>query len=97
MTAYLEVAPVSKDEKRDLRYYAGAVVCAKLAKKSHPSPSEVAALVKQCVVQIDADILEFCADMAISVYKKLGATDKIAKSAAMRTDFLKELEGHFGI
>jgi hypothetical protein len=95
--AYLEVEAVSKDEKRDLRYYVGTIVCSKLSQKSHPSISEIAALVSVCVLPIDPTILEFCADTAITVYKKMGATDKIAKSVTMRTEMLNMLEGHFGV
>jgi len=97
VAAYLEIEAVSKDEKRDLRYYVGAIVCSRLAHKSRPSIPEIAALVSICVLPIDQQILEFCTDAAITVYKKLGATDKIAKSVNMRTEMLNMLEGNFGV
>ena len=97
VAAYLEQEAVTKDEKRDLRYYVGAIVCSKLALKSHPTSSEIAVLAKSCVLPIDPTTLEFCTDVAITVYKKLGATDKVAKSVNMRTEMLSALEGHFGV
>jgi hypothetical protein len=49
------------------------------------------------VLPIDPQILEFCTDVAITVYKKLGANDKVAKSVAMRNELLSALESQFGI
>ncbi len=96
VASYFEAEALTKDEKRDLRYYVGTIVCAVLANKSHPSISEIAALAKICVLPIDPTILESCADLAISAYKKLGATDKVAKSVSMRTETLRLLEQRLG-
>jgi hypothetical protein len=97
VTSYMEQEAVTSDEKRDLHYYVGAIVCSLLASKSHPTPPEIAGLAKTCVVPIDIPTLETAADIAITAYKKLGATDKVAKSVSMRTEMIAMLEAKVGV
>jgi hypothetical protein len=41
--------------------------------------------------------METAADMAIVAYKKLGATDKVAKSVPMRIEMVSMLEAKLGV
>jgi hypothetical protein len=97
VAAYMEEEALTRDEKRDLRFYIGTILCSLLANKSHPTSQEISGMAKTCVVPISTPLLETAADMAITVYKKQGATDKAAKSVAMRTEIISMLEKKLGV
>ncbi|HEY7533588.1 MAG TPA: AIPR family protein, partial [Nitrospiraceae bacterium] len=77
------------DVRRNLQYYAVMATACLLAKKAGPGVSEVAALLPVIQTGIGEGLLEEGWTMAYSIYRDLGATDKVSKG----TELAERLRG----
>ena len=93
--AHLAASTLTKDHKRDVRYYALMLVMARLAKKAVPSPAEVAGTIAICAAPVDKALLASAVEDALKEYKKLGGTDKVAKGATLTKKLVAKLAKEF--
>ena len=91
---YLEKGQLTRDEKRDIRYYVTMFAACELTKTSHPDVNAIASLVSVCNKPIDVAILSRCQEAALKVYHQMGSDNKAAKSPEMEAktiDMVKSL------
>lgn len=89
---FLEESQLSKDVRRDIRYYVGMLLTCKLLNVAKPKPEEIASLVKQYAVSLEPKVLQAVCDEALSEYKRLGANDKVAKGPELRKSLIDSLK-----
>lgn len=93
----LEKSKLTKEEKRDLRYYVDMLTCCTTLKAAKPVPKEIVGLLKRCtdgslVKEIDSAISE-----ALKKYKQLGGSDKVAKGPEMTGRLIEDLSDKFPV
>lgn len=92
---YLKSSPsMSRDHRRDLRYYVDVWATCMLSNKSQPTASDVAACVSG-ISTLSNDSLHLMGDQILSLYNKLGGSDKVAKGPELRKEVLAELSKLF--
>ena len=79
---YLKTQALESDEIRDIRYYVSMLV-GKQWNIASRSPEVIANAIAAVVKPISVAILKTATDQAMKAYKKLGATDVVAKSSEM--------------
>ncbi|MHB8539453.1 MAG: AIPR family protein [Candidatus Acidiferrales bacterium] len=85
---FLQAQALQSDEVRDIRYYVSMLVGTEWNLASR-SPDSIAKAITAVVKPISVTNLDKATDKARQVYKNLGATDVIAKSAEMTKQVLE--------
>lgn len=70
---------LTKDEKRNIRYYVDYLLACELTKKQTPNESDLAKILSLCVAGISNEMLQKATEKVLDLYKSLGGTDKVAK------------------
>ncbi|MGD0421282.1 MAG: AIPR family protein [Xanthobacteraceae bacterium] len=91
----LEKETLTKEEKRDVRYYADMLTCCNALKAAKPTPKEIVTLLKPCREGTLATEIKSAVAEALKKYKQLGATDKVAKGPDMNKRLLDDLSDRF--
>ncbi len=91
---YLEASSLSRDHRRDLRYYIDMWAACMLTNNSQPSSSDIAACVSG-ISMLSDDSLSFMSDYILALYNKLGGSDKVAKGPELRKEVIAELRKLF--
>jgi hypothetical protein len=86
---------LSRDEKRNIRYYVDSLVACALTKMAKPTTQAMASLVAKCVEGVPGETITEAASMALTVYKDLGGTDNVAKGKSMWPALSKQMEAQF--
>lgn len=81
---FLKRSTLSRDEKRDIRYYLTTLMACELTKNAKPDAKALALTFKDCSKPIDDNIFAKHKDVALRAYKKLGGTDKVAKGSELQ-------------
>src|SRR6266508_3182250 len=92
---YLETQGLTREEKRDIRYYCDLWICCDLAGTSKPTVAQIAALKAVCVSPIAEQRLNDAKDAVLKKYKELGGTDKVAKGPNLRKKIVERLSDKF--
>jgi hypothetical protein len=93
--AFLETQKLSKEERRDIRYYVDMAVCCELLKNAKPAPKDIAGLLTVAVSGLkDADLIATVASV-LKRYNSLGSSDKIAKGPDLVKRLLEDLSDKY--
>ena len=79
---------LSKDERRNIRFYIDMLIAVALVDSPDPTPQEIAAVVQEVISPIEEAMLEGCARVVLDEYRGLGADDKVAKGTDLRQALL---------
>jgi len=82
---------LSRDERRDIRFYVDWWITSELTRSSQPSPQQLAVLAQTVVSPISPGVLDEAAKAVLEQYRKLGGTDKVAKGTDLRGAVASEL------
>jgi len=96
---------ISKDERRDARFYMDTLVACELTQSAEPAPDKLAALVQTLVEPISEQIMSAACQEVLTTYRALvkkllakrvlGAGDKVAKGTELRTKLLAALAARY--
>jgi hypothetical protein len=86
---------LSRDERRDIRYYVDMLTAAELTKTSSPLPVKLATATQAVVSQIPLSILDIVSKSVLGEYKELGGTDKVAKAPDLRLRLVAKLREQY--
>lgn len=87
---FLSRSALTRDEKRDIRYYVTMLVACDLTKSSKPDPKNLVSILSDCTTPIDDSIFAKYKAFALKAYKKLGGTDKVAKGSDLQKRLIKK-------
>lgn len=79
----IEEAKLTRDEQRNIRYYVDSIVGCELLRRFVPDAESIASVVAQCVGPLPAEMLQYAATTAMSIYRQEGGTDNAAKNKNM--------------
>lgn len=82
-TALINGVLLTKDEKRNVRYYVDSLLACELTGKSTPTPTDLAKVISQCVQGIPNQLIRDAVETVLTVYRDQGGTDKVAKGTEM--------------
>jgi AIPR protein len=85
---FLSQSSLSRDEKRDIRYYVSMLTACDLTKSPKPSVSQLVSVIDACKTPIGNSVLTTYKDIALKAYKRLGGTDKVAKGSDLQKRLL---------
>ncbi len=81
---FLRQSSLTRDEKRDIRYYLTMLMACELTESAKPDAAALAAVLQECSKPIDTNLLSKHTNTALKAYKKLGGTDKVAKGSELQ-------------
>ncbi len=88
-------ANLTKEERRDIRYYVDMTACCYALKTAKPTVKELVTLLKRCSEQNINDEIDEAIDDVLKKYKQLGATDKVAKGPDLTSRLLEGISDRF--
>jgi AIPR protein len=88
---------LTKDERRDARYYTDMVLTCNLLKSARPSLKEICSLLPICVRPIEETLIGGARQEVLKAYHELGGTEKIAKSVDLRNKLVSQIEERFPV
>jgi hypothetical protein len=86
---------LTKEEKRDIKYYVAMWLASSLTKSAIPKPPEIAGLAKVCLSPIATGEMESAVKEVVGEFRRLGGDDKVAKGNELRPALQKKLIGLF--
>jgi hypothetical protein len=95
--ATLEKRGLTKEEKRDIRYYVNMLACSNALSIAKPTPKDIVGLLKRCTDGTLAKGIDIAISDALKKYKQLGANDKVAKGPDMAKRLLDDLSDKFSV
>ena len=93
--AVIDGAKLTRDERRNIRYYMDALVACELIGLPSPDAGAIAAIVAKCVAQIPIEIMQNTARNVLAVYRQEGGTDNVAKGKKMWPELAKLARSRF--
>jgi AIPR protein len=93
--AFLETQTLSKEERRDSRYYVDMVVCCELLKNAKPLPKDIAGLLTVSVAGLNEADLNAATTSVLKRYKSLGSSDKTAKGPDLTKRLIEDLSDKY--
>ena len=84
--AALDERGLTREEKRDLRYYVEMLVCAKALKIAKPTARHIVGLLKRCTEKTLATDIQGAIDKALARYKQLGPAIRLRKVRTWLSD-----------
>lgn len=92
VTDFLSAGGLTREQKRDVRYYLDMVMSCALTGKAKPTARDLAAAVKKCVEPIPKETLESACTSVLEKYQALGGTDTVAKGTQLRAELVKAMQ-----
>jgi hypothetical protein len=90
---YLKIRnDLSRDERRDLRFYVDMLIAADLIASSSPSPVKLAAATQGAVSSFPLNMLDDASQTVLDEYRRLGGTDRVAKGVDLRLSLVSWLK-----
>jgi len=88
---------LTKDVRRDIRYYVTTWVSCILANNGAPTAADLAGLVPKAVGRIPGEMLAAARNEVLKLYQKAGGTDAVSKSPEFTKKVLSVLSTKFGL
>jgi hypothetical protein len=82
---------LSRDERRDIRFYVDMIIAAELTESSRPTPQQLAIITQRVVSPTAFGALDRVSQTVLEQYRTLGGTDRVAKGTDLRTALIASL------
>jgi len=86
---------LTREERRDIRYYVDMVVVSNALKVAKPTIKEIVGLLKRCTEGALSNDIESGVSDVLKKFKQLGGTDKVAKGPDLARRLLDELSDKY--